>query len=145
MERYFQELYGKFDTNLNYWIPKLRKNMLDLLMMPRRSHPYFTDYASRTQEELPLFLMDSHRTAAEHFKVIEELTTAVIVPYGKKGKEIIAKLSEDDSIEGLSRLLRTAQQYTVNLFPYERDQLARNGGVVSLLDGKSIGVNRERI
>jgi len=140
MEWYFQELYDKFDTNLNYWIPKLRKNMLDLIMMPRRSHPYFKEYMSREQEEIPLFLMDSHRTAAEYFQVIEDQTTQVIVPYGEEGREIIADLGGDESIELLSLLLRKAQQYTVNMFRHERDQLARNGGLVSLLDGKIMAI-----
>ncbi|XID91065.1 CRISPR-associated helicase Cas3' [Paenibacillaceae bacterium WGS1546] len=135
MERYFQEFYTAFDSSLNYNIGKLGVNMTQLLMAERKASPYYREYANAVKSELPLFQAHSHNTAAEHFSVIDDLTTSVIVPY-EGGKEIIANLTGGDTIDNLSQLLREAQQYTVNLFRYQCDLLTRNNGWVKLLDGK---------
>jgi|HigsolmetaAR203D_1030402.scaffolds.fasta_scaffold00685_6 CRISPR-associated endonuclease/helicase Cas3 len=136
MNKYFQEFYSAFETSLDYFIKKLELNMLDLLMAERKSSPYIQGYTRNKRESLPLFLVNSYYTAAEYFQVIENHTTDVIVPYGAKGKDIIARLNGKGAIEELSHLLKDAQRYTVNLFPHERNQLMGNGGIVSLLDGK---------
>ncbi|MFD2370668.1 CRISPR-associated helicase Cas3' [Brevibacillus sp. GCM10020057] len=140
MERYFQEFYGKFATSLDYFIRPLQENMTDLLMSSKRDSSYHQAYWHRKKEELPLWIVNSYRTAAEHFRVIEDHTTAVIVPYGEEGQDIIAQLNGDETIENLSRLLRKAQQYTINLFSLERKQLEKQGGLVYLLDGKVLAL-----
>ncbi|MGG2196389.1 CRISPR-associated helicase Cas3' [Paenibacillus sp.] len=136
MDRYFKEFYMEFSSSLNYFIPKLKKDMTELLASDRKHNSYNQAYTHHRNESLPLFIVNSYRTAAENFHVIDDHTTSVIVPYDDEGKDIIARLNGNESIEDLSRLLRKAQQYTINLFHYEREQLAQNGGLVSLLDGK---------
>lgn len=137
MDRYFKEFYTEFSDNLNYFVPKLKKDMTILLASDRKHRDsYYQAYVNSKKEPLSLFIVNSYRTAAEHFQVIEDHTTTVIVPYGDKGKELIAQLNGSEAIEDLSRLLRQAQQFNVNLFHHERDQLDRNGGLVSLLDGR---------
>ncbi|MBU5444858.1 CRISPR-associated helicase Cas3' [Paenibacillus sp. MSJ-34] len=136
MDKYFKEFYTKFTSDLNYFIPKLRKDMTTLLSAKIADNPYFQEYRSKYKERPPLFLANSYRTAAEHFRVIDDLTTSVIVPYGEEGKDIIAELSGHSRIEDLTRLLRRAQQYTINLFDHELRILSQNGGLASCLDGK---------
>jgi len=140
MDRYFREFYTEFETSLNYFIPKLRKEMTELLAADRGHSSYNEAYMHNRKESLPLFIVNSYRTAAEHFQVIKDQTTTAIVPYGDEGKEIIARLNGNETIENLSSLLRKAQSYTINLFSYEREQLAQRGGLVSLLDGKIIAL-----
>lgn len=136
MKRYFKEYYTEFESDLNYFIPKLKRNMTELLSAPRIENSYRQAYLHKhAKKEIPLFIVNSYRTAAEHFNVIDNLTTSVIVPY-EEGKDIIAELNGSNSIEDLSRLLRKAQQYTVNLFNYEKEQLIKNDGLVYYLDGK---------
>ncbi|WJE61139.1 CRISPR-associated helicase Cas3' [Bacillus mycoides] len=140
MKRYFKEYYTEFESDLNYFIPKLKKNMTELLSVPRIENSYRTAYLHKhAKKEIPLFIVNSYRTAAEHFNVIDNLTTSVIVPY-KEGKDIIVELNGSNSIEDLSRLLRKAQQYTVNLFNYEKEQLIKNDGLVHYLDGKILAL-----
>lgn len=141
MEKYFKEYYTEFETDLNYFIPKLKKEMIDLLAVPRKDNSYRKAYIYKhgKKEDVPLFIVNSYNTAAEHFNVIDGLTTSVIVTYGE-GNEIIAELNSSNSIEDLSRLLRKAQQYTVNLFHYEKEQLMKNNGIVSYLDGKILAL-----
>jgi CRISPR-associated endonuclease/helicase Cas3 len=141
MDRYFQEFYLAFTLDLNYFIPKLGKEMTELLMVPRNDNSYRKAYIHKQnpKKDVPLFILNSYRTAAEHFRVINDLTTSVLVPYGE-GSEIITELNSSHSIEDLSKLLRKAQQYTVNLFSNEKQILIENSGLVSLLDGKILAL-----
>lgn len=135
MDRYFEEYYTEFASDLNYFIPKLKKEMTGLLSAKKERNDYYLAYLSKKRERPPLFIANSYRTAAENFHVIDSPTSSVIVPY-EGGREIIAELNGEGSIEDLTRLLRKAQQYTINLFKFELDQLAKNGGLVSFFDGK---------
>ncbi|MGN7402023.1 CRISPR-associated helicase Cas3' [Cytobacillus praedii] len=141
MTRYFQEFYTEFASDLNYFIPKLKKEMTELLMGPRNENSYRQAYFHKhnKKKDVPLFILNSYGTAAEHFHVIDNLTTTVIVPYGE-GSELIAELNSSNSIEDLSRLLRKAQQFSVNLYSYEKDQIVENSGLVSLLDGRILAL-----
>jgi len=141
MDLYFRRLYDEFNKSLNYFVPKHEIDMTQLLADGRNQNTYHEGYKRRYKlKNAPLFLLNSYRTAAEHFEVIDSATMAVLVPYGDKGKELIAQLNGAESIDDLTRLLRQAQQYTINLFRYERDQLDRNGGIVSLMSGKILAL-----
>lgn len=139
MDRYFKEFYTEFESNLNYFVPKLKKEMTELLTETKTKYSYHEAYFNNEKKHLPLFITNSYRTAAEHFRVIDDITTSVLVPYGA-GKDIIAELNGDGSIEDLSRLLKKAQQYTINLFKYEKERLAENEGLVSLMDGEILAL-----
>ncbi|MED1490523.1 CRISPR-associated helicase Cas3' [Bacillus smithii] len=139
MERYFKEFYTEFSADLNYFIPPLKKNMTALLTETKDQSDYHLAYRHNKKKILPLFLTNSYHTAAEHFQVIEDMTTSVIVPY-EEGNEIIAELNGNGSIDDLTRLLRKAQQYTINLYSYEREQLEKQDGLVSYLDGKILAL-----
>ncbi|AZK46718.1 CRISPR-associated helicase Cas3' [Paenibacillus lentus] len=136
IERYFKQLYREFDHDVDYDIPQLRKKMTELLSAAKAENTYFQAFNSKHNESLPLYLANSYRTAAEHFRVIDNLTTSVLVPYRHEGKEIIAELNGERSIADLTRLLRKAQQYMINLFDRELQLLSKNSGLESCLDGK---------
>lgn len=140
MKRYFQEFYSDFEADLNYPLPKLshRLDMTSLLFANKSDNIYYQNYRTNKKETLPLFLANSYRTAAEHFRVIDDLATPVLVPYGEEGKEIIAELNGDGRIEDFTKLLRKAQQYTINLFDYELRKLDHNGGLERCLDGQML-------
>ncbi|KZO00171.1 CRISPR-associated helicase/endonuclease Cas3 [Pseudobacillus badius] len=140
MERYFKEYYTEFESDLNYFIPQLQKEMTELLADGKRDSSYHKAYLSKHRSHLPLFLVHSYGTAAKHFRVIDDWTTPVIVPYGSEGKELITQLNGRQSIEDLTVLLRKAQQYTVNLSSYEKEQLIKNDGLVSYLEGKLLAL-----
>ncbi len=139
MERYFKEYYTEFEADLNYFIPKLKKKMIDLLSAKKEKNNYYLAYFAKKHERLPLFIANSYKTAAEYFHVIDDITTSVIVPYGE-GREVIAELNGNGSIDDLSRLLKRAQQYTINLYRYEFEQLDKNDGLVRYMDGKMLAL-----
>ncbi|TDL55572.1 CRISPR-associated helicase Cas3' [Paenibacillus dendritiformis] len=142
MEFYFQKFYMRLEADLNNFVPKLRKNMTDLLYAGRyETDSYFQAYHKKKEEEkakdtwLPLVLANSYGTAAKYFHVIDDYTRAVIVPYGG-GTEVIADLNGSGTIDDLTRLLKRAQQFTVNLYEHDLRQLDRSGGLETCLDGK---------
>ncbi|MFB5678429.1 CRISPR-associated helicase Cas3' [Paenibacillus terreus] len=139
MTRYFREFYTDFKDRLSYFIPKLNKEMTELLSANKKENSYYQAYCREHGSRPPLFLANSYRTAAEYFRVIEDHTTSVIVPYGE-GKEIITALNGQQSIEDLTLLLRKAQRFTINIYPYEKDNLSQNDGLVAYLDGKILAL-----
>lgn len=135
MTRYFREFYGELATDLDYYIKKLKKPMTELLMQKRSQNKYCRAYKQQNKKELELFLVNSYETAAQYFQVIDQPTTSVIVPFGE-GEEIIADLNSNRTIEDIGNLLRKAQQFTVNLYKHELDQLAQNGGLETIFDNQ---------
>ncbi len=135
MQRYFKEYYTELETDLNYFIPKLRRTIIDLLISSKEDNAYYQAYLAKTREYPPIFIANSYKTAAEHFNVIDNNTTAVIVPY-KDGEKIIADLNGNQKIDDLTKLLRKAQHYTINLYDHELRQLSKNKGLEYLFDGK---------
>ncbi|GGA34750.1 CRISPR-associated helicase/endonuclease Cas3 [Paenibacillus physcomitrellae] len=135
MTFYFQKFYTDVQAQLNFPVSKLDVDMTELLFAGYPQNNYFQNYCLNYQKRPPLFLVNSYRTAAEHFQVIEDLTTSVIVPY-EEGNEIIAELNGAERIEDFGRLMRKAQQYTINLYPHELQALDRSGGLERCFDGQ---------
>lgn len=74
-------------------------------------------------------LAQAFRTAGESFKVFDDLTTDVIVPYGE-GERIITGLCSEESAHDTklrAALLKEAAKYTVSLMGYELKKLLGNG------------------
>lgn len=135
INRYFQEFYQECKTDLNYFIPSLKKEMTELLFSTRKNSSYLLAYQAEKQRPFPLLLPHSYGTAAKYFHAIDQPTLSVLVPY-KEGKEIIVELNGNCSIEKVSTLLRQAQLYTVHLFDYEKQLLLQQDGLKSYFEGK---------
>jgi CRISPR-associated endonuclease/helicase Cas3 len=68
-------------------------------------------------------LNQSFSTAGKIFKAIEAPTCGVMVPYRKMGKAIISKISAAYEPTKQYKLLKRAQRYSVNIFPWRFDKL----------------------
>jgi CRISPR-associated endonuclease/helicase Cas3 len=78
----------------------------------------------RVRGVLPeIFLRQSFMTAAKMFKSIDAPTRSVIVRYDEEGRELVNQLCSKFEVEKQFALIKKAQQYSVNLFPYEFDKL----------------------
>jgi CRISPR-associated endonuclease/helicase Cas3 len=73
--------------------------------------------ACRIQRMPQVFLRQSF-TASKAFEPIEASTRGVIVPYGEKGRAVIAELFQAFEVDKQFKLLKRAQQFTVNVFPH---------------------------
>ncbi len=79
-------------------------------------------------------LRQSFKTAGKIFRAIDAPTQSVIVPFGK-GKAIIAELCAEYDSSTVYRLLKEAQQYSVNVFPNIWRKLSERGAVISVREG----------
>lgn len=74
-------------------------------------------------------LNQSFMAAAKAFKAIDAPTQGIVVPYGKEGADIVARLHAAFDVELDVPLLRRAQQFTVNVFPHVLGKLKKSGAV----------------
>ena len=71
-------------------------------------------------------------TAGRSFDVIDAPTEGVVVPYGRRGKDLIGKLASSEIERNPFRLLREAQQFTVNVFPNNFSKLKERKAIRQL-------------
>lgn len=134
LEYYFKSYYHELGNDeLSYYVPALQKNIFDLLQGGMYS----------TTSDKDLFLKSSMKTAANHFKVIDNQTTSLLVPYGDEGRELIAEFNGEIKPEDMTKLLKKAQHYTVDVYQYELDRLIQNGDIHALLDGKLLCLSKK--
>ena len=88
-------------------------------------------------------LLQSFHTAAQAFRVIDCQTQGVVVPFGNEGINLIAELSATQNLASEFRLLRKAQQFTVNVFPHEKESLMRKEAVYEAQPGTGVLCLRE--
>ena len=86
---------------------------------------------------IQLFLKQSFGTAGKIFNAIDAPTRAVIVPY-KEGKEIIVGLCADPEPAKAYKLLKRAQQYSVNVFPNVWKKLKDADALMPVQEGEEI-------
>jgi CRISPR-associated endonuclease/helicase Cas3 len=85
-----------------------------------------------------LYLRQSFMAAAKAFKSIDAPTRGVIVPYGSAGKKLIGELCGAFEVEKQFKLLRLAQQYTVNVFPHQLEKLQKEKALHEIQAGVDI-------
>jgi CRISPR-associated endonuclease/helicase Cas3 len=131
MEIFFKKYYNKMPVNcLNYPTKELdNKAMVEVLT---DNTFYHNAYVGAMNQLLPLYLKSSYYSAAKYFKAIDNETITVVVPYKDKykvhrdGKDLIADLSGDNSIESFSQWLKEAQMYTIEIYSYTKKELENN-------------------
>lgn len=130
IRRYFNNEKAKMENKANY--PFEGSTLVELLEGNKRiAQTYAKNHPSKP---LPrLMLRQSFRTVGEAFKVIEQTTMSVLVPYGE-GQGLLTELERNISMEERFRLLRKAQRYSVNLFEDVYRRLAENGALHRIED-----------
>lgn len=96
------------------------------------------DYGRAKGHAPDIYLRQSFMAAARAFKAIDAPTRGVIVPHGAMGHEIITALCAAYLPDKEFKLLRRAQQFTVNLFPQALELLAMAGVVKEIQEGTGI-------
>ena len=87
------------------------------------------DYGRVNKTKPAIYFKQSFMTAAKAFKAIDAPTRGIIVPYDKRGNEIITALCAAYEPDKQFALLREAQQYTVNVFPNLLAELIDAGAI----------------
>ncbi len=103
-----------------------------------------SEYARCNRQAPSIYLRQSFMAANKAFQFIDAPTKGVVVPYGEAGRKMIADLCSESDIGAQAKLLRQAQQFTVNIFPYEYDALIRQKALIELPGDLGIRYLNER-
>ena len=122
LEWYYQNYFYERKDAMDYPVYAGRND--SLLNLLSSNSNVVSEYG-RVQKILPeIFLRQSFMTAAKLFKSIDAPTRSVLVRYGDEGKELVNQLCAAYEVDKQYALIKKAQQYSVNLFPYEFEKLA---------------------
>lgn len=136
---YYENYFFARAADMVYPLPPSEIGRDDtLLNLLSRNEMAICDYRARNPGRPPRLLYQSFMTAAKAFKAIDAPTRGVIVPYGKAGRKLVADLCAAFEVEKQVKLLKRAQQFTVNVFPNMLMALEKAGAVSPVQDGTDI-------
>lgn len=139
MERYFDYYFFNRRSEMDYPISAKVVGHDDTLLNLFSTNSVATGEYGRIHGSAPnLFLRQSFMSAAKAFKAIDAPTRGIVVPYGESGKELISDLCAAFEVEKQYKLLRKAQQYTVNVFPHILERLQKVQAVHEIQEGVDI-------
>lgn len=120
IKRYYSYYYGDSSINdlMNFPVTIKENNVkceTEIYKMLAGSIPNRISFRDKFGRECNLHLNFMFETAGRYFKVIDDLTTSILVPYGK-GKEIIADLFSSISFKDKLKNLKLVQQYSINIY-----------------------------
>ncbi len=127
---YFYEQGGKMS-----YPQKSGDSLYDLLSTNRNAVEEYKRINSKSLT--PMFFIQSFKSAAKAFSVIDDKTRGVIVPY-REGKQLIEELCALRDLSQINDLLRQAQRYSVNLFENQINNLNNLGAINETQKGLGI-------
>jgi CRISPR-associated endonuclease/helicase Cas3 len=142
MERFFKHHFFARANQMDYPVKAPPAQRDDTLLRMLGENSMAVDDA-RIAGVTRFGLMQSFYSAAQAFRVIDCQTQGVVVPFRKEGRDLIAELSAAHDLASEFRLLRKAQQFTVNVFPYEMECLRRKEAVYEAQRGTGVSCLRE--
>lgn len=130
LTEYYRYYFFDRQENMDYPVPAKDIGHDDTLLNLLSANSQAMNDYHRKHNAVPVrFLNQSFMAAAKVFKAIDAPTQGVIVPHGDEGRALIAKLHSAYDIELEFELLRSAQQYTVNVFPNVLERLKKAGAL----------------
>lgn len=132
MERFYTYYFYNRKDQMNYPIPSDKReigrsdDLFNLLSLNTASVDRYKDI-NRAHPIIPL--KQSFQSAAKAFHAIDSPTRGVVVPYGKEGDDIVNQLCDAIMIEKQYKLLKSAQRISVNLYPYELEDMGKKNAI----------------
>ena len=133
VEEYFREAYNDAKNELSYNVPE-NDTLMNLLSLNKKRY----ETSGRTSDA---FESQAFKTAGSFFKVIDNKTSDMIVPYDDEAEKIIASLENGGKATPL--LLRKAQKYTVSVYMGTENSLKENNAF-RILEGSGVRVLDKR-
>lgn len=132
---YYQYLFQDKDMKGIFSFPQKTsygdtENLFDLLAENSK-------HLQRTSYQGQYFLNQSFKTAGKLFKVFDDNTTVIIVPYNKEAEEIIADLYSEKAKYDyfyLKECIEKAKPYTVQIFEYQKQKLQDYGMLTPVME-----------
>lgn len=113
MSRYFRYYFFDRNREMDYPVPASVAGRNDTLLNMLAENQMAIKAKGKSPD---IYLRQSFMTAAKAFKAIDAPTRGIIVPYGESGKAIVGDLCSAFQLEKQFKLLKRAQQFTVNVF-----------------------------
>lgn len=132
-ERYFQYYFFDRRDEMSYPVGPEKAERDDNLLNMLSENKMAAGPTPR-----PIFLRQAFKTAAEAFLPIDANTRGVIVPYMRKGRAIINDLCAAHEPGKQFRVLKQAQRFTVNVFPYVLAKLQQDSAIHEVQSGSGI-------
>jgi CRISPR-associated endonuclease/helicase Cas3 len=130
MERFYRYYFHERAHEMNYPVAPPRARRHDtLLSLLSTNDLSVAAYIQGTGTAPQFSLRQSFATAAGAFEVLDAPTRGIIVPYAEEGRRIIADLCSGGGFDEKRAALKAAQRFSVNIFPYEMEQLVNAKGV----------------
>lgn len=120
MDEYYREVYFSASDKMNFPIEKIDMSIIELL-----SRGFIPEQKKNC-------LNQAYKTAGQAYRVIDDYSFGVIVPY-KKGAEIIEAIQETSDVTDIKAYIRQAQRYTVNV---RESQLKKFDGLIQPVSDK---------
>lgn len=132
LKEYYLAYYERIRTKMDYPVPRVSPHatLVDLLGKNTIGSQQFLQGNLKKPP-----LMQAFATGGANFQVIENGTESVIVPY-RKGMDLLDQLRCDLLLRDRFTLLKQAQQYIVNVFPWEKEILEREHALEVLPGGE---------
>lgn len=124
MDKYYKDVYFNASDKMNFPVEKLDTSIMELLS------------TGFIPEEKKNCMNQAYKTAGQAYRVIDDRSFGVIVPY-KRGAEIIKAIQETTNIADLKIYIRQAQRYTVNV---REGQLKKLEGLIQLVSEEIPGL-----
>lgn len=102
MEKYYMALYAKTADKMNFPLPKSDTNIVELLSR---------GFGVQDRKN---FMNQAFKTAGQAYRVIDDHSFGVIVPY-MEGENLIDSIQNASELSEIKSFIRQAQRYTVNV------------------------------
>ena len=126
---YYRHYFFERQRDMSYPVPAKSIGHDDTLLELLSTNRHAAAEHSSRHGASNLFFQQAFMTAGRAFKAIDAPTQGIVVPYGETGRELINDLCASFDVEKQIKLLRAAQQYTVNVFPHTLRALSAAGAV----------------
>lgn len=136
VEQYFHYYFFERRDQMDY---PVRGERDDTLLEMLSANGKAVDLYKKNRRKAPdIILRQAFHSAADLFQAIDRNTQGVIVPYHDTGRDVIAKLCALPPEAPPFGLLRQAQQFSVNVFPWVLKRLQKEEALHETQEGSGI-------
>lgn len=114
MDQYFKKLYLNSEDKMNFPIRQMDTSIMELL-----SNGFLCTEKKNCMNQ-------AYKTAGREYRVIDDHSFGVIVPY-KEGNNILEAIRQSSDLTDIKEYIRKAQRYTVNV---RENQLGKFNGLI---------------
>lgn len=129
---YYRKLYENMQEHYqDFYIKKCRSTIFDMLAA---NHKFYDNCQAEEWEKV--FLHQAFRTAGESFRVFDDNTVEVLVPYGS-GRDIISGLCSERAKYDMvyaKKLIKKAGNYIISVYENNKVRLQEAGALTLLED-----------